>query len=282
MSRYFKQAVGVSFSQYVKQTRLKSAVHELLYTDHTIMKVSLNNGFPNVKAFNKSFKEMYNQTPAEYRGLHKKEPFQKVNNISEQYTLVNSPHFLIELSKYISQKDRNATVKESGGSTVHINLPEEPVLVRDKAQRLLVMGQLEYALNEEVQAELKLIQEQLHFEYAYFTNLFSASFTIMQIGGPDYKIDALFNEFQRLGLIPFISVEFEKEVVSSSDYIRMLEDFLQHAVFINIFCFIGDWTFIHTACRIRIFIIIGQGIRFIHGCNHKKQPKNKCFCQPNI
>ncbi|NCT38036.1 AraC family transcriptional regulator [Bacillus sp. EB93] len=173
LSRYFKQAVGVSFSQYVKQTRLKSAVHELLYTDHNIMKVSLNNGFPNVKAFNKAFKEMYNQTPAEYRGLHKKEPFQEVNNISEQYTLVNSPHFLIELSKYISQKDRNVTVKESGVSTVHINLPEEPVLVRDKAQRLLVMGQLEYALNEEVQAELKLIQELLHFEYAYFTNLFS-------------------------------------------------------------------------------------------------------------
>jgi AraC-like DNA-binding protein len=115
LSRYFKQAVGVSFSQYVKQTRLKSAVHELLYTDHNIMKVSLNNGFPNVKAFNKAFKEMYNQTPAEYRGLHKKEPFQEVNNISEQYTLVNSPHFLIELSKYISHKDRNVTVKESGG-----------------------------------------------------------------------------------------------------------------------------------------------------------------------
>ncbi|CAK6474578.1 HTH-type transcriptional activator RhaS [Peribacillus frigoritolerans] len=247
LSRYFKQAVGVSFSQYVKQTRLKSAVHELLYTDHNIMKVSLNNGFPNVKAFNKAFKEMYNQTPAEYRGLHKKEPFQEVNNISEQYTLVNSPHFLIELSKYISQKDRNVTVKESGVSTVHINLPEEPVLVRDKAQRLLVMGQLEYALNEEVQAELKLIQELLHFEYGYFTNLFSPSFTIMdpllQIGGPYYKIDALFNEFQRLGLIPFISVEFEKEVVSCPDYIKMLDEFLQHAVSYFGDAFVGKWQF---------------------------------------
>ncbi|WP_202190648.1 helix-turn-helix domain-containing protein [Bacillus sp. BA3] len=247
LSRYFKQAVGVSFSQYIKQIRLKSAVHELLYTDHTIMKVSLNNGFPNVKAFNKAFKEMYNQTPAEYRGLHKKEPFQEVNNISEQYTLVNSPHFLIELSKYISQKDQNVTVKESGVSAVHINLPQEPILVRDKAQRLLVIGQLEYALNEEVQAELKLVQEQLHFEYAYFTNLLSPAFTTMdpflQIGGPYYKIDALFNEFQRLGLIPFISVEIEKEVVSSPDYIRMLDDFLQHAVSYFGDDFVGKWQF---------------------------------------
>ncbi|TDL92474.1 helix-turn-helix domain-containing protein [Vibrio vulnificus] len=253
LSRYFKQAVGVSFSQYVKQIRLKSAVHELLYTDHTIMKVSLNNGFPNVKAFNKAFKEMYNQTPAEYRGLHKKEPFQEVNNISEQYTLVNSPYFLIELSKYISQKDQNVTVKESGVSAVHINLPQEPVLVRDKAQRLLVIGQLEYALNEEVQAELKLIQEQLHFEYAYFTNLLSPAFTTMdpflQIGGPYYKIDALFNEFQRLGLIPFISVEIEKEVVSIPDYIRMLDDFLQHAVSYFGDDFVGKWQFELVFCE---------------------------------
>ncbi|WP_185152152.1 helix-turn-helix domain-containing protein [Peribacillus simplex] len=247
LSRYFKQAVGVSFSQYVKQIRLKSAVHELLYTDHNIMKVSLNNGFPNVKAFNKAFKEMYNQTPAEYRGLHKKEPFQEVNNISEQYTLVNSPHFLIELSKYISQKDQNVSVKESGVSAVHINLPQEPVLVRDKAQRLLVIGQLEYALNEEVQAELKLIQEQLHFEYAYFTNLFSPTFTtidpLLQIGGPYYKIDALFNEFQKLGLIPFISVEIEKEVVSCPVYIKMLDEFLQHAVSYFGDGFVGKWQF---------------------------------------
>ncbi|WP_185150839.1 helix-turn-helix domain-containing protein [Peribacillus simplex] len=247
LSRYFKQAVGVSFSQYVKQIRLKSAVHELLYTDHNIMKVSLNNGFPNVKAFNKAFKEMYNQTPAEYRGLHKKEPFQEVNNISEQYTLVNSPHFLIELSKYISKKDQSVKVKESGVSAVHINLPQEPVLVRDKAKRLLVIGQLEYALNEEVQAELKLIQEQLHFEYAYFTNLFSKTFTtidpLLQIGGPYYKIDALFNEFQRLGLIPFISVEIEKEVVSCPDYIKMLDEFLQHAVIYFGDAFVGKWQF---------------------------------------
>ncbi|MBO1000883.1 helix-turn-helix domain-containing protein [Bacillus sp. SD075] len=247
LSRYFKQAVGVSFSQYVKQFRLKSAVHELLYTDDNIMKVSLNNGFPNVKAFNKAFKEMYNQTPGEYRALHKKEPFQEVNNISEQYTLVNSPHFLIEMSKYISQKDQYGMVKESGVSAVHINLPHEPVLVRDKAQRLLVIGQLEYALNEEVQSELKLIQEQLHFEYAYFTNVFSTTFTtidpLLQIGGPYYKIVALFNEFQRLGLIPFIRVEFEKEVVSCQDYIKMLDEFLQHAVSYFGDAFVGKWKF---------------------------------------
>lgn len=97
LSRYFKQEVGVSFSQYVKQVRLKSAVRELLYTGHTITQVALNNGFPNAKAFNKAFKEVYQQTPAEYRNLHKKEPdhIEEVHYVSDQYTLLKSPNFLI-------------------------------------------------------------------------------------------------------------------------------------------------------------------------------------------
>ena len=34
------------------------------------MHIALNNGFPSAKAFNKTFKEVYNQTPVEYRSLH--------------------------------------------------------------------------------------------------------------------------------------------------------------------------------------------------------------------
>lgn len=249
LSRYFKETVGVSFSQYLKQTRLKSAVHELLYTDYNIMQVSLNSGFPNVKAFNKAFKEMYNQTPAEYRSLHKKEPSapQEGNHISEQYTLVKSPQFLIELSKYISPKDQNVRLKEPGVSGVYINLPQQPVLVRDKAEQLLAIGQLEYALAEEVQAELKLIQEKLKFEYVYFTNLFSHALTItgplLQIGGEFYTITTLFTRFQQLALAPFISVEFEKEVVNSTDYLQKFHQFLQYSVSFFGMDFVGKWRF---------------------------------------
>lgn len=247
--RYFKQEVGVSFSQYVKQVRLKSAVQELLYTDYNIMQVAFNNGFPNAKAFNKAFKEVYQQTPAEYRGLHKKEPadVDELHHLSDEYTLLKSPSFLIEISKYIPPNEKELTLMESAVSEVHIDMPQEPIFVREKAHQLLVIGQLEYALHEEVQEELQLIQELLQFEYVYFTNLFSPTFKtttpLLQTGGKFYQISALFSRFHKLGLVPFIRVEFEKEVKSSSNYIKLLEEFLQHSVRYFGSDFVGKWQF---------------------------------------
>ncbi|ULT57871.1 helix-turn-helix domain-containing protein [Neobacillus drentensis] len=249
LSRYFKQEVGVSFSQYVKNVRLKSAVHELLYTDHNILRISLNNGFPNVKAFNKAFKEMYQQTPTEYRSLHKVEPMdvEEMNHETEQYTLLQSPNFLMEISKYISGNEKSTTLMEPAASAVYVELPHEPIFIKEKSLKVLVIGQLEYALHEEVQADLKLIQEELGFDYIYFTNLFSDSFAmttpLYQIGGQFYQMDALFTRFQQLGLVPFIRVEVEKEVERSSEYLKKLDEFLQHSLSYFGGAFVGKWRF---------------------------------------
>ncbi|WP_342047022.1 helix-turn-helix domain-containing protein [Bacillus sp. OTU530] len=249
LSRYFKQEVGISFSQYVKNVRLKSAVYELLYTDHNITHISLNNGFPNVKAFNKAFREIYQQTPTEYRSLHKVEPMdvEEVKHETEQYTLLQSPNFLMEISKYISGNEKGTTLMEPAASAVYVDLPPEPIFIKEKALKLLVIGQLEYALHEEVQADLKLIQEELGFEYIYFTNLFSDSFAmttpLYQIGGQFYQMDALFSRFQQLGLVPFIRVEVEKEVASSSEYLKKLGEFLQHSLSYFGSAFVGKWRF---------------------------------------
>ena len=249
LSRYFKQEVGVSFSQYVKNVRLKSAVHELLYTGHNITQISLNNGFPNVKAFNKAFKEMYQQTPTEYRSLHKVEPMdvEEMNHETEQYTLLQSPNFLMEISKYISGNETSTTLMEPAASAVYVDLPQEPIFIKEKALKVLVIGQLEYALHEEVQADLKLIQEELGFDYIYFTNLFSDSFAmttpLYQIGGQFYQMDALFTRFLQLGLVPFIRLEVEKEVDSSSEYLKKLDEFLQHSLSYFGSAFVGKWRF---------------------------------------
>ena len=249
LSRYFKQAVGVSFSHYLKKVRLRSAVHELIYTSHNIMQVALNNGFPNVKAFNKAFKDMYNQTPVEYRSIHKIEgtDLQEINSVSEQFTLVNSPHFLIELSKYISPQNRSLTIKESATSALNIDLRQDPIHIMENTNRILVIGQLDYALSEEVQAELKLIQDSLQFDYIYFTDLLSIRIAkptpLLQNNGLFYLIDGLFSRFQNLGLVPFISVEFEKEVAGNPDYFVKLNEFLQHSVSYFGKEYVGKWQF---------------------------------------
>jgi AraC-like DNA-binding protein len=66
LSRYFKQKMGMGFSRYLMNIRLKHSIKELLYTDHTIAQISMNNGFPNTKSFTTLFKEEYGVTPHHY------------------------------------------------------------------------------------------------------------------------------------------------------------------------------------------------------------------------
>lgn len=42
-------------------------MEDLLYTNESIMKIAMDNGFASVAAYNKTFKEKYEMTPSEFR-----------------------------------------------------------------------------------------------------------------------------------------------------------------------------------------------------------------------
>lgn len=67
ISRFFKKQAGTSFKGYLTRISLEHAVKHLLFTDKSILQISLDNGFPNPKSFLDIFKETYNETPSTYR-----------------------------------------------------------------------------------------------------------------------------------------------------------------------------------------------------------------------
>lgn len=74
LSKFIKQQFEANFTDYLTAIRLDNAVYDLLNSDETITIISFNNGFPNLTAFNKSFRERYNTTPLKYRKNH---PFER-------------------------------------------------------------------------------------------------------------------------------------------------------------------------------------------------------------
>lgn len=66
-SRFFKRYVGITFSTYLSRVRLNTAYKLLLRSDMSTLDVALNSGFSNVKSFNKVFKEVYGETPFQYK-----------------------------------------------------------------------------------------------------------------------------------------------------------------------------------------------------------------------
>ena len=65
--RFFKSAMGTSFTSYLSSYRLSMAARLLLLTNDSILDIALSCGYENLSYFNRSFKKRYKKTPSEYR-----------------------------------------------------------------------------------------------------------------------------------------------------------------------------------------------------------------------
>lgn len=67
ISKYIKKKCNVNFLELVNSVRLTHSMVGLLYSDSSIMKVAMDNGFASVASYNKIFKEAYSMTPSQFR-----------------------------------------------------------------------------------------------------------------------------------------------------------------------------------------------------------------------
>ena len=65
--RYFKENMGTSFIDYLREYRLTMAARLLLASDASILNISEEVGFENLSYFNRAFKAHYGMTPSKYR-----------------------------------------------------------------------------------------------------------------------------------------------------------------------------------------------------------------------
>lgn len=66
-SRIFKEATGVSYTEYLQNIRITEACRLLKNTDNKITDIMFSIGFRDIKHFNKLFKRITGMTPSEYR-----------------------------------------------------------------------------------------------------------------------------------------------------------------------------------------------------------------------
>ena len=121
LSRYFKQKMGMGFSRFLMNIRLKHSVKDLLYTNETISQISMKNGFANTKSFTSLFKEMYGVTPHVYRENHSKEQMDSFQSyhIEDAETLIHSPEILAQLGTVLTKHDQTYSNTESRFEELH-------------------------------------------------------------------------------------------------------------------------------------------------------------------
>ena len=65
--RYFKETMGTSFVDYLKDYRLTMAARLLQSSDSSVLSISGEVGFESLSYFNRAFKKHYGMTPLQYR-----------------------------------------------------------------------------------------------------------------------------------------------------------------------------------------------------------------------
>lgn len=68
--RYFKNTMGTSFIDYLKDYRLTMAARLLHSSEDSILDIAAEVGFDNVSYFNRSFKAKYDISPRKYRAMN--------------------------------------------------------------------------------------------------------------------------------------------------------------------------------------------------------------------
>lgn len=70
-SKYFKKHMGITFQEYVKNTRIEHAKWLLLTSSDSITNISNKCGFSDIRIFNKIFKQQIGETASSYRKNNK-------------------------------------------------------------------------------------------------------------------------------------------------------------------------------------------------------------------
>ncbi|MCC3372080.1 AraC family transcriptional regulator [Cohnella sp. REN36] len=72
LSRMIKKHFGQTPTEWINGMRLKYAANLLVYTDESVIEISMEAGYKNLSHFYHRFKEYYGSSPAQYRKLHRK------------------------------------------------------------------------------------------------------------------------------------------------------------------------------------------------------------------
>ena len=66
--RQFYEYAGINVSRYVQLMRLRRATYRLVFSEHTrIIDIALEAGFENPESFSRAFKNMFGQSPSQFR-----------------------------------------------------------------------------------------------------------------------------------------------------------------------------------------------------------------------
>ena len=97
--RNFKEYTGYTIIEFINNCRIYNSIDPLIYTDDTILKIALSNGFKSQEYYSEKFKDIIEISPLKFRQLFHKLNY-LINKTNEKEELNLLKYQLNELNQY--------------------------------------------------------------------------------------------------------------------------------------------------------------------------------------
>lgn len=217
ISKIFKNQIGCTFTEYVSEIRLNHVINDLVITELSITKIALDNGFPNLGAFNRVFKAKFDDTPANWRKNQKKDSQLKNEKVLSELEDKN----IREKISYILENEKEVIPNiASKYKNISVSINEGKPLFKSWKQSINI-GYARDVLDSDYKDQLIVMQEELGFTYARFWGIFSDDMIdeYESSSGKKYNfknIDKLLNFLLKNNLKPIIELGLKSKIISKS------------------------------------------------------------------
>ncbi len=216
LSRFIKKELGMNFGKYLDNIRLYHAVEDLLYTDKSIVRVALDNGFSNVNKFNRVFKENYHKSPSNYKKEMK-------NKSSDPTSLEDKEAIRYRISQYLEASgDKVDQVKSSQYIIADVKTSKP----YEKSWMTIINGGSAQDLSTaKMQRHITLLKDELNFSYVRIWNIFSYDMNLM-IEEESYNFDRLDEVLQFMlanKIKPFINLGQKPKILLKNVTTKMID-----------------------------------------------------------
>jgi Beta-xylosidase len=225
LSKYIKKQLGMSFVDYLNNERLHHAMEELLYTDHSITRIALDNGFPNTAAFNKAFKSVYHTTPSVYQAQKKDKTKHKQNELSEDREQLIEKRIQEYYDKNPIQPEAAA---EQGDRFVDVNSAKGEAYIPNW-NRMINIGEASALLRSDIQEHTLILKKDLHFTYIRFWDIWGKDMYI-DLNNPNGnynfdKISRILDFLVENKMKPYLEIGFKpRKLLKSFHNILIMEN----------------------------------------------------------
>lgn len=204
LSRFFKKNYGVNFAKYLENIRIYNVMNDLMYTNEPITDIAYNNGFSNITAFNKAFKQQHGMTPSAMRKKIRKQESEEKES-EERLKLEKRLEQYLRTDGFKGEKIKDMPMVEK----FSVGTLEKTKFAWND---MINIGTASDLLRSDVREHIILLQAALGFQYVRFWSLFSEDMLFNDVEAKEKgiynftKLDSVFDFLIQQGLKPHIEL----------------------------------------------------------------------------